>query len=128
MVYINEYINYTFIINFFRSFLFIYIYYLFFIYIYISKAYKQIDYTNEFQITESENVLKKLEKDLDDVCFVILSEVFIDKPKVLLKLRTLFEGYSQTIIPYAFIFIGNFSSTPYIYNGKDSMKYQGFYL
>jgi len=91
------------------------------------KAYKQIDYTNEFQITESENVLKKLEKDLDDVCFVILSEVFIDKPKVLLKLRTLFEGYSQTIIPYAFIFIGNFSSTPYIYNGKDSMKYQGLY-
>eukprot|EP00833_Pecoramyces_ruminatium_P016690 jgi/Orpsp1_1/1190722/evm.model.d7180000080758.1 len=55
------------------------------------NTYKQIDYTNEFQIIESENVLKKLEKDLDDVCFVIISEIFIDQPKVLLKLRTLFE-------------------------------------
>jgi len=106
-------------------FIYFYIWLIIIFFLYKSKAYKQIDYTNEFQITESENVLKKLEKDLDDVCFVILSEVFIDKPKVLLKLRTLFEGYSQTIIPYAFIFIGNFSSTPYIYNGKDSMKYQG---
>ncbi|KAG4102701.1 DNA polymerase epsilon, subunit B [Neocallimastix lanati (nom. inval.)] len=88
------------------------------------NAYKQIDYTNEFQITESESVLKKLEKELDDVCFVILSEVFIDQPKILLKLRTLFEGYSKTIIPYAFIFIGNFSSRPFIYNGKDSLKYK----
>ena len=57
-----------------------------------------------------------------------MSEVFIDQPKILLKLRTLFEGYSKTIIPYAFIFIGNFSSRPFIYNGKDSLKYKGLNL
>lgn len=44
--------------------------------------------------------------------FVFLSDVFLDDQKVMDKLATLFVGYSDSP-PTAFVFLGNFSSTPY---------------
>ncbi|EGD72114.1 hypothetical protein PTSG_00131 [Salpingoeca rosetta] len=55
-----------------------------------------------------------------DSMFVILSDVWLDKPEVLAKLRTLFEGYSgaepETV---KYILMGNFLSAPY---GKDARQ------
>ena len=44
--------------------------------------------------------------------FVFLSDVHLDDPKVMEKLSVLFTGYSDDP-PTAFVFMGNFSSTPY---------------
>ncbi|KAJ3026377.1 UNVERIFIED_CONTAM: DNA polymerase epsilon subunit 2 [Siphonaria sp. JEL0065] len=67
----------------------------------------------------------QFEKDAVNVSFVILSDVWLDDPKVLAKLRLLFEGYStRAYIPLSFIFIGNFTSRPYIFNGSDFNEYK----
>lgn len=47
-----------------------------------------------------------------DAMLVFLSDVHLDEPKVTEKLTTLFTGYSESP-PTAFVFMGNFSSTPY---------------
>jgi DNA polymerase epsilon subunit 2 len=51
---------------------------------------------------------------------VVISDLFLDEPKVMEKLPLLFAGYSDCP-PVAFVFMGNFSSTPY---GND--RYQKF--
>ncbi|KAJ1554511.1 DNA polymerase epsilon subunit 2, partial [Nowakowskiella sp. JEL0078] len=58
----------------------------------------------------SEDSLIQIEKKHEDVTLVMLSDVWLDVPEVLAKLRILFEGYSNAIIPLAFIFFGNFTS------------------
>src|SRR5947209_5629449 len=86
---------------------------------------------------------------MTDVMFVILSDVWLDQPrvnnislwrnslqamlsvilsaKVVMKLRELFEGFStaSTVRPLAFIFIGNFVSNPYIFDGGSPAMYRG---
>jgi DNA polymerase epsilon subunit 2 len=59
---------------------------------------------------------------------VFLSDVWLDQDRVLNKLRVLFQGYSQAIIPLAFVLIGSFSSTPYNYNMQQALKYKGMML
>ncbi|KAJ3314249.1 DNA polymerase epsilon subunit 2 [Blyttiomyces sp. JEL0837] len=58
--------------------------------------------------------IEQIEKAATDISFVIISDVWLDQPRVMAKLRVLFQGYSEAIIPLAFILIGNFTSTPYI--------------
>ncbi|KAJ3225795.1 DNA polymerase epsilon subunit 2 [Clydaea vesicula] len=65
--------------------------------------------------------LKLLENSFD-VSIVILSDVWLDKPIVFTKLRTMFEGYNDNP-PLAFIFIGSFISTPYKMDGSDQDNY-----
>ncbi|KAJ3041234.1 DNA polymerase epsilon subunit 2 [Rhizophlyctis rosea] len=72
-------------------------------------------------------VLSKIELGMTDVSLIIISDVWLDSPKVVMKLRELFEGFSNAVLPLAFIFMGNFTSTPYIYNSTDHQKYrEGF--
>ena len=66
----------------------------------------------------------KVEQTAQDASLVILSDVWLDQPMVLQKLRTLFTGFSQAVTPIAFVFIGNFKSVPYIYNGENSRAYR----
>ncbi|KAI9018444.1 DNA polymerase alpha/epsilon subunit B-domain-containing protein [Hyaloraphidium curvatum] len=70
--------------------------------------------------------LLDLERSLEDVFFVVLSDVWLDQPKVLLKLRSMLEGFcsSSSILPLAFIFAGNFSSSPYLLNGHRTTAYR----
>lgn len=56
--------------------------------------------------------LKALERENNDAMFVILSDVWLDQPRVLEKLRALFSGYSA-VPPALFIFCGNFTSEPH---------------
>lgn len=79
------------------------------------------------------NLLKKIEE--SDPYFVMLSDVWLDQPKVFEKLRMMFEGnftphkgYSQaSIVPLLFLMIGNFQSTSYQNTGKAAKAYKGFY-
>lgn len=59
----------------------------------------------------AKNVLKlqQAEQENQESMFVVMSDVWLDKIKVMEKLRTLFTGYAQ-FPPTAFIFCGNFLS------------------
>lgn len=65
--------------------------------------------------------LKDMEKENTDAMFVILSDVYLDQPRVMDKLRTMFTGYS-TMPPSLFILCGNFNSQPYGSNQYKTMK------
>jgi DNA polymerase epsilon subunit 2 len=64
----------------------------------------------------------------DDANIVVLSDVWLDQPVVFEKLRILFQGYSQAIVPIMFLFIGNFQSTPFLSNSNASKVYRGIIL
>jgi len=53
--------------------------------------------------------LKKIEENSKDVMLVILSDVWLDRTDVLLKLEQLFST-AEKVVPTAFIFFGNFMS------------------
>lgn len=58
--------------------------------------------------------LLQLEKSNQDAMMVVMSDVWLDQPKVLRKLREMFEGYSQQgMLPNCFVLIGDFSREPY---------------
>ncbi|KAI8899654.1 DNA polymerase alpha/epsilon subunit B-domain-containing protein [Globomyces pollinis-pini] len=75
-------------------------------------------------MTDDHSFLLQLEKSSDEVSFVLISDLWLDQPQVFEKLRLLFEGYSEAIIPLAFIFIGNFQSTPFNYTSQESSAYR----
>ena len=92
-----------------------------------SKSFKLVDFFGAPPSIHTHSDLLRMESALEDVFFVILSDVWLDQPKVLLKLRGLFEGFSNpgSIRPFAFILIGNFGSAPYLLNGRRSAGYRG---
>ncbi|KAF1802798.1 DNA polymerase alpha/epsilon subunit B-domain-containing protein [Mucor lusitanicus] len=71
-----------------------------------------------------EKLLKIEETTNEDITFVILSDVYLDQPKVMAALRIIFKGYSDAQVPLAFIMIGNFSSKSFVYAGSDSDEYK----
>ncbi|XP_059179397.1 DNA polymerase epsilon subunit 2-like isoform X2 [Physella acuta] len=60
---------------------------------------------------KSSNRLAQIEAENTDAMFVLLSDVWLDHPKVMEKLNVLFKGYSD-FPPTAFIICGNFLSSP----------------
>ncbi|KAJ1734688.1 DNA-directed DNA polymerase epsilon, subunit B [Coemansia sp. Benny D160-2] len=60
----------------------------------------------------------------NDGGIIILSDVWLDQPETMAALRTLFEGFSHTAPPIAFVFIGDFSSTPFVAGSGDTAKYR----
>ena len=71
--------------------------------------------------------LRRIENGLENVTLVILSDIYLDCPNVLHRLRTLFKVYAtndDVPTPLAFVFIGNFTSTPYVCNGAFASKYK----
>lgn len=56
--------------------------------------------------------LQAMLKENTSAMLVFLSDVYLDDAKVMEKLNRLFSGYSDSP-PVAFVFMGNFSSTPY---------------
>lgn len=58
--------------------------------------------------------LRQLENSRPDSMFVIVSNVHIDQPEVMAKLRELFQGFAESkSTPTMFLFIGNFTSRPF---------------
>ncbi len=55
--------------------------------------------------------------------FVVLSDVWLDKPNVMAKLEMLFNGF-QDIVPTAFIFLGNYTSRPFASTAEDVQRLQ----
>lgn len=57
--------------------------------------------------------LTRLEIEDEGAMFVVVSDVWLDKPAVLDRLRQMFDGYSAMEPPPIFVFMGNFLSQPY---------------
>ncbi|CAE7661205.1 DPB2 [Symbiodinium pilosum] len=79
----------------------------------------------------TDDQLKKLEKQYEpinsDGMFVVLSEVHLDSAPVLDMLETMFQGYEQAGPPAAYIFMGNFSSRPFVPTAEGVRHYrEGF--
>lgn len=69
--------------------------------------------------------LLKVEENLnEDITFVIISDLHLDQPKVMKALRVIFDGYSDAVVPLAFIFMGNFSSKAFTYSASQSAEYR----
>lgn len=82
--------------------------------------------SNIFSAFSSETELNQLEEEElkhgQDNMFVVLSDVHLDKPSVLTKLETLFEGFADMEPLPIFIFMGNFTSTPIRSGSSGSMR------
>ncbi|KAJ3322401.1 DNA-directed DNA polymerase epsilon, subunit B [Boothiomyces sp. JEL0866] len=74
------------------------------------------------QIDPNDYLLSEVEK--SEVSFVILSDVWLDNHMTLEKLDILFKGYSEAVIPFLFIFIGNFQSTSYVHSAGAATTYR----
>ena len=61
---------------------------------------------------KSSEKLRAMLAENEGAMFVFLSDVFLDDPRVMERLGTLFSGYSEAP-PTAFVLMGDFSSTPY---------------
>jgi DNA polymerase epsilon subunit 2 len=68
--------------------------------------------------------LLDIERKSEDVSFVILSDVWLDQPQVFEKLKVMFKGYSEAIIPTLFVFIGNFQSTSFVQGSNHTTAYK----
>ncbi|KAG0288705.1 DNA-directed DNA polymerase epsilon, subunit B [Linnemannia gamsii] len=88
------------------------------------KVFGNIDFLGAPREMRSEEQLKVIAQEYEDISFVILSDIWLDQPKTFATLRTIFEGYSNSTLPLAFIMCGSFKSQPFLYNGLESGQYR----
>ncbi|KAG0218106.1 DNA-directed DNA polymerase epsilon, subunit B [Mortierella sp. NVP41] len=88
------------------------------------KVFGNIDFLGAPRELRSEEQLKVIAQEYEDISFVILSDIWLDQPKTFATLRTIFEGYSNSTLPLAFIMCGSFKSQPFLYNGLESGQYR----
>ncbi|XP_053620479.1 DNA polymerase epsilon subunit 2 [Plodia interpunctella] len=65
--------------------------------------------------------LLKIEQENEDGMIIFLSDVWLDSPKVLAKLKTLFSGFND-FSPMAIVLMGEFLSCPYGYEHSTQLK------
>lgn len=63
------------------------------------------------------------QRSAEHVMLVVLADVWLDRPAVMAKLETLFEGFKD-IVPTAFVFTGNYMSRPFASTAEDALKLQ----
>ncbi|KAI8355910.1 epsilon DNA polymerase [Mortierella sp. GBAus27b] len=91
------------------------------------KVFGNIDFLGAPRELRSEEQLKVIAEEYEDISFVILSDVWLDQPRTFTTLRTIFDGYSNSTLPLAFIMCGSFKSQPFLFNGQESRPYrEGF--
>ncbi|KAJ8653970.1 hypothetical protein O0I10_010419 [Lichtheimia ornata] len=89
-----------------------------------SENFTHVDFLDLQKPTIDKHRLKAEEESNEDVFFAIISDVHLDEPMVIPSLRRVFERYSSTRIPLAFILIGNFSRQAFSYTGQNTGPYK----
>jgi len=79
-------------------------------------------------VTEEQvHMLRQAEENNADGMYVVLSEVHLDNVQVLERLSDLFQGYEESTPPAAYIFMGNFYSSPFLPTQEGVRNYrEGF--
>ncbi|KAF9999128.1 DNA-directed DNA polymerase epsilon, subunit B, partial [Entomortierella chlamydospora] len=88
------------------------------------KVFGNIDFLGAPREMRSDEQLCVIASEYEDISFVILSDLWLDQPKTFATLRTIFEGYSNSSLPLAFIMCGSFKSEPFLFNGLESGHYR----
>ncbi|KAG0270747.1 DNA-directed DNA polymerase epsilon, subunit B [Linnemannia exigua] len=88
------------------------------------KVFGNIDFLGAPKEMRSEEQLKVIAQEYEDISFIILADIWLDQPKTFATLRTIFEGYSNSTLPLAFIMCGSFKSQPFLFNGLESGQYR----
>ncbi|OMJ28937.1 DNA polymerase epsilon subunit 2 [Smittium culicis] len=89
------------------------------------SAFQGVDFFGGHSFNYDQVTLKAIE-DLDDNgAIIFLSEVWLDRPEVLNALRKLFNGFSSSRLPLAFVLAGNFNSVPYVPGNSSISQYRG---
>ena len=83
-----------------------------------SVLFNHVDFLGLPKPLIEKEVLKFTEQENNGIMFVTISDVFLDQPKVMIALRKMFEIYAETVVPLAFILMGNFSSKPFSYTSS----------
>ncbi|KAJ1932869.1 DNA-directed DNA polymerase epsilon, subunit B, partial [Kickxella alabastrina] len=60
----------------------------------------------------------------NDNGIIVLSDVWLDKQETMDALHMLFDGFSHSTPPIAFIFIGDFSSKPFVPGSGETVQYR----
>ncbi|KAJ1669021.1 DNA-directed DNA polymerase epsilon, subunit B, partial [Coemansia sp. RSA 25] len=60
----------------------------------------------------------------NDNGIIVMSDVWLDKQETMDALSTLFEGFSHSTPPIAFIFIGDFASKPFVPGSGETAQYR----
>ncbi|KAF9422305.1 DNA-directed DNA polymerase epsilon, subunit B [Podila epigama] len=89
-----------------------------------NSVFGNMDFLGAPRELRSEEQLKVISEEYEEIAFVILSDVWLDQPKTFTTLRAIFEGYSNSTLPLAFILCGSFKSQPFLYNGQESGQYR----
>lgn len=84
----------------------------------------EVDFFGAPKETDDVETVRHIELAAEDVLLVVLADVWLDQPKVLAKLKLMLDGYAANLVPLAFVFMGNFSSTPYIYSSESAASYR----
>ncbi|KAI9017107.1 DNA polymerase alpha/epsilon subunit B-domain-containing protein [Gaertneriomyces semiglobifer] len=92
----------------------------------LSAFGNNVNFFGGSQAVDDVVVLSNIETSMNHVMMVIVSDVWLDQPRVVTKLRRMFEGFSaeDAVRPLAFIFMGNFMSTPYIFDAASAQTFK----
>ncbi|CAO3675892.1 unnamed protein product [Umbelopsis vinacea] len=89
-----------------------------------TSVFGHIDFLGLPPANVEETILLREEKANANISFVIISDLWLDQPKIMRAFRQVLEGYSRSIVPLAFILLGNFVSQPLLFSGTESAKYK----
>ncbi|KAI7871797.1 DNA polymerase alpha/epsilon subunit B-domain-containing protein [Spinellus fusiger] len=89
-----------------------------------NSTFPHLDFTGLPQPLIEQNILRLEETSHIDVSFVIISDVWLDQPKVMNALEVIFRGYANAQVPLAFILMGNFTKRPFNYTNNESTQYK----
>jgi hypothetical protein len=68
----------------------------------------------------------QLEREAVDTQFVVISDFHLDSPRVLSNFRSILNGYNESgNRPALFILCGNFSSKPFLFDGRSTLSFTG---
>eukprot|EP00927_Polykrikos_kofoidii_P020363 TRINITY_DN19644_c0_g2_i1.p1 TRINITY_DN19644_c0_g2~~TRINITY_DN19644_c0_g2_i1.p1 ORF type:complete len:554 (+),score=92.68 TRINITY_DN19644_c0_g2_i1:135-1796(+) len=70
------------------------------------------------------DTLQRAEQENAEGMYVVLSEVTLDNDRTLEKLDDLFQGYESSLPPVAYVFMGNFCSSPFVHSSEGVRGYR----
>lgn len=89
------------------------------------KEFGHLDFLGIPNSLEDEEIIKRYEREWKNTFLVIMSDLWLDQSKTLVKLRTIFKIYQdENSIPFVFVLIGNFLSEPFVNTEAHSAKYR----
>ncbi|GAA93845.1 uncharacterized protein L969DRAFT_84704 [Mixia osmundae IAM 14324] len=87
-----------------------------------------VDFLGTGALTHTEETRLLASEKAQPNAFVVISDLFLNQPKVLLKFRAMLQALvTADAIPAVFVLCGNFSSIPFLLDGKSTLAYTQYF-